>query len=79
MGEEEEKIKAAYGKNEFCDHIVFFENPVWGIFMPQITVKMPVLGKKPPQMLEKCPKLRPKINLGRFFEIWGGIWGKIYR
>lgn len=29
----EEKIKSAYGKNEFCDHIVFFENHVWGIFL----------------------------------------------
>ena len=32
VGEGEEKLKSAYGKNEFCDHIVFFENPVWGIF-----------------------------------------------
>ena len=22
-------------------------------------------------MLKSCPKLCPKINLGRFFEIWG--------
>lgn len=26
------KIKSADGKNEVCNHIVFFENPVWGIF-----------------------------------------------
>ncbi len=31
-GGEEEKLKSAYGKNKFCDHIVFFENHVWGIF-----------------------------------------------
>lgn len=29
----EKKIKSADGKNEFCDHIVFFENHVWGIFL----------------------------------------------
>lgn len=29
--EGEEKLKSAYGKNEFCDHIVFFKNHVWGI------------------------------------------------
>ena len=30
-GEEgEEKIKSADGKNEFCDHIVFLQKPVFG-------------------------------------------------
>lgn len=33
VGEGEEKLKSACGKNEFCDHIVFFENHVWGIFL----------------------------------------------
>ncbi len=31
-GEEEEKLKSAFRKKMFCDHIVFFENHVWGIF-----------------------------------------------
>ena len=32
-GEGEEKLKSAIRKNKFCDHIVFFENHVWGIFL----------------------------------------------
>ncbi len=26
----EEKLKSAYGKNKFCDHIVFLQKPVFG-------------------------------------------------
>ena len=32
VGEGEEKLKSAI-RNKFCDHIVFFENHVWGIFL----------------------------------------------
>ncbi len=74
MGEGEEKLKSAYGKNEFCDHIVFFENHVWGIFL---CPELPVLSKKPPQMPKNCPKLCPELHLGHFFEIRGGISGEM--
>lgn len=29
-GEAEEKLKSAIRKNEFCDHIVFLQKPVFG-------------------------------------------------
>ena len=68
----EEKLKSAIRKILICDHIVFLKVLFGAFFMPRIAVKMPILAKKPPQMLKNAPNRAPNY-------ISGTIWGEICR
>ena len=50
-GRKQEKLKSAIRKKLICDHIVFFENPVWGIFYAPNCCKNAHFRLKMPQIM----------------------------
>ncbi len=82
-GGEEEKLKSAYGKNEFCDHIVFLQKPVFGeMWSFEFGKKMPKIKRIMPKtvfLLPKTPFVSPKIMfLADLRSFWRNFWRIIY-